>query len=348
MYCDVNQKEFTMTLKCDEDPQKYRSPENQITLLKSRGLNFENIDAAEKILRRINYYNLINPFGKPFLVKNTSEQGDKYINEAYFEQIYSFYNFDKNLSMLFLRRLLQIESSFKSIISHVISSKTNNCHKHQIYLSQSIFEVVKNEREKENNQKLLDSLADKINNSNKIYIKHNLKRYNNVPFWVLSNDMTFAETIYYYQKLSEQDKNKISFYMRGENKEVKVTLKQFQSILYILKDLRNLLAHNEVIYWFKPLGLNGKSRYYSLNKYKGVNSQEGSLAIIMLAFNMYLFPDDWNLFYYEFKKELNSFKNKVPSFVFQEVLSSMGFFKVLNKKYPDFEMSVTDLDSLYS
>lgn len=332
----------------NEKTQEYKTSKQQVELLCSRGLKFEDKKIAEKIFEKINYYNLINPYGKPFLSKK-----NKYIEEAIFDQIYNFYKFDKNLSSLFLSYILHIESSFKTAISHTVSSKGENGHKEESYLNISIFsEKSKNNKEKseqelENDQKLLDDLKYTIDNSNKLYIKHNRNKYGNVPFWVLCNEMDFGQTIYYYEKLPEKDRNKVSLKMRDGNIEVKLSLTQFKSALYMLKDLRNLIAHNEVFYWFKPTNGYGQPRWYGFNKYKGVINQKGSIASIILIFNMYLSTDNWNNFYSNFEKQFKDFTKEIPTKILPQILNDMGFYEMLNKEYKKDKISIDDIYKLY-
>lgn len=338
---------FTLDgLDKNENTQKYRTSKQQVELLHSRGLNFEDKKIAEKIFEKINYYNLINPYGKPFLLEK-----DRYIKEAMFGQIYNFYKFDKELSSLFLSYILYIESSFKTAISHIISSKGGNGHKEESYLDISIFSEKGKERsdkELEDDQKLLNDLKNTISASNKLYIRHNRRKYRNVPFWVLCNEMDFGETIYYYEKLPEKDRNKVSLKMRDENSEVKLHLGQFKSSLYMLKDLRNLIAHNEVFYWFKPTRKNGQSRWYGFNEYKEVMSQEGSIASVILIFNMYLSPDNWNSFYSKFEKQFKDFSEKTPRNIIPKILNDMGFYKMLNKEYKKDIISIDDIYKFYN
>ncbi len=268
---------------------------------------------------------------------------------ATFEQIYGFYKFDKNMSYLFLSYILYIESSFKTAISHVISSKGKNGHKEESYLDISIFNDnrQKTDEELQDDQELLNILKNRIKNSTKLYIKHNRHTYKNVPFWVLCNEMDFGETIYYFEKLPEKDRNKISLTMRDENKEVKLNLNQFRSALYMLKDLRNLIAHNEVFYWFKPIRFDGKDRWYGFNNYKEVKAQRGSIATVMLIFNMYLSPEDWNNYYEGFKQEYQNFVSQVPDSIIQKILNDMGFFEILGKKYNQDIISLSDIYHFY-
>lgn len=329
-----------------EDPQRYRTPREQIDLLISRNLKFKNEKSAERTLEKINYYNLLNPYGKLFF-----KEKDLYLDKAYFEDIYSFYKFDKKLAGLFLIYILHIESSLKTAISHVVSAKGDEGHKEESYLDISIFEnasLNKSNKEREDNQKFLKELKETITNSNKKYIKHNRKEYNNVPFWVLCNEMYFSETIYYYEKLLEKDRNKVSLLMRGENKDVRLNLRQFRSAIYMARDLRNLIAHDEVIYWFRPLNYKGQPRFYGFSNYKNIKPQEGSIATIMLVLNMYLDSDNWNDFYFDFEKLLKKLYKQIPEDIFNTILNEMGFYKILNKDYKNSTISINDIFKLYN
>lgn len=324
----------------------YRTPKEQIELLTSRGLKFKKEEFAEKILKKINYYNIINPYGKLFF-----KEKDLYIEGTYFEHIYSFYKFDKKLSGLFLVYILHIESSLKTAISHVVSSKGDNGHKEESYLDISIFEDKNSNitpEQREDNEKFIEDLKEKINSSKKEYIKHNRRVYSNVPFWVLCNEMYFSEAIYYYEKLVESDRNRVSLIMRGDNMEVKLTLNQFQSAIYMIRDLRNLIAHDEVVYWFKPLNDKGQPRYYGFNKYKGVSSQMGSIATIILIFNMYLDKENWEEFYYIFEKLLKSLYDSIPKNIFNEIIRKMGFYNILQDNDIESSQIIEEISKIYN
>ena len=57
----------------------------QINILKSRGMKFNNVSHAKNVLRRVNYYNIINAFKDLFI--NSENSIEYYIDNITFEEI---------------------------------------------------------------------------------------------------------------------------------------------------------------------------------------------------------------------------------------------------------------------
>ncbi|WP_225352224.1 hypothetical protein [Limosilactobacillus equigenerosi] len=67
----------------------FKTIDEQINILKSRGLIFENEDAAKNSLKQYGYYEIINGYKTPFLKEGSSEQ---FKSTATFEHIFALYN----------------------------------------------------------------------------------------------------------------------------------------------------------------------------------------------------------------------------------------------------------------
>ncbi len=82
-------------------PEKvFRDTRIQIGILRSRGVVIKNPKRAKDIIRRTNYYNLINGYKDPFL--QTKTPNDKYLPGTTIEEIYALYEFDRKLRILTL------------------------------------------------------------------------------------------------------------------------------------------------------------------------------------------------------------------------------------------------------
>ena len=64
--------------------KEFKTIDEQIKLLIDRGISFDDVDKAKKLLLTNNYYNIINGYKDLFLNEN-----DKYISGATFEEIYA-------------------------------------------------------------------------------------------------------------------------------------------------------------------------------------------------------------------------------------------------------------------
>ena len=94
----------------------FRDTRTQIGILKSRGLTIKNKRFAKYIIRKNNYYNLINGYKEPFLQIGTPYE--KYIPGSSLEEIVALYEFDRKLRIITLEYILEIEKEIKSLISY--------------------------------------------------------------------------------------------------------------------------------------------------------------------------------------------------------------------------------------
>jgi len=90
--------------------KEFKTVEEQIKLLKSRGMIFENEEYAKKILLTNNHYNIINGYKNLFIIDKT----DNYKNGTKFEEVYSLYDFDRQLRNIFLIFLSKLYKAYIS------------------------------------------------------------------------------------------------------------------------------------------------------------------------------------------------------------------------------------------
>lgn len=100
--------------------------DQQLDLLKSRGLTVNDADKAREILLDIGYYRLgfyLFPFEKsyPELRNRTHE----YVEGASFEDAVNLYYFDFDLRLLLMRYLNRIEIAFRTSLIYNLSNKYN-------------------------------------------------------------------------------------------------------------------------------------------------------------------------------------------------------------------------------
>ena len=76
-----------------------------------------------RILERGNYYNVI------LASKATATADEVYKTGTTFDEVYALYNFDRELRNIYLKYLLKLENTFKTVIAHdfvTISSITKS------------------------------------------------------------------------------------------------------------------------------------------------------------------------------------------------------------------------------
>lgn len=102
----------------------------QIRLLKSRGLQINNLSSAKDHLLNHNYFNLINGF-ETLLLDDPKNPPKKYTKKS-FDNFLRLYEFDKQFSSLVFQKISELETKLKTSIAyhfcrnHCATLKDNN------------------------------------------------------------------------------------------------------------------------------------------------------------------------------------------------------------------------------
>ena len=97
--------------------KKFKTLDEQIDILKNKGLVISDTKYAKEVLLRENYF-FLNGYRHLFVNKDRSfKQGTR------FEELYSLFLFDRHLRNIIFKYLLVIENNLKSIFSYQLSKK---------------------------------------------------------------------------------------------------------------------------------------------------------------------------------------------------------------------------------
>ena len=97
----------------------FKTLDEQIGILQSKGLVVSNVEYAREVLLRENYF-FLHGYRYPFL---KSKNNKVFINGTTFEEYYSVFLFDRGLRNIIFKHILIIENNTKSIISYQLSKK---------------------------------------------------------------------------------------------------------------------------------------------------------------------------------------------------------------------------------
>ena len=193
------------------------SIDDQIRLLKARGLIIENEDDAKHSLNNISYYHLSGYF-KPF-----QNDDDTYIESTTFQNILDLYYFDRKLRLHFLNALERIEKSFKTQFVYQLSlAMGSHC-----LTDDSAFAKHK------------DKINKNLSESKEPFIKNFREKYSNAypPLWILAEILSFGDILNIYNRsLDAQMKKKIADHY-------KLGWVYLYSWLENLREIRNICAH---------------------------------------------------------------------------------------------------------
>lgn len=233
----------------------FKTLDEQIELLKQRGLTIVNITRFKIYLQKYNYHNFINGYNDAFMI-NFDRSSNKYINGTKSSNIIDLFNFDRTLSGYLLTNLQNIERQLSSALTYILGQELKNQNvlcctllDFHNYHYQKIFKITNNQKLNElynNMTKLIFRRDDKLYKSyfdkqNKTY------KFNDIPIWSLSLSWCFGDLLYIFSLLTDNIKYKIIKFFTKLNFDIDT----FTKTLNMLKTLRNRVAHNNVIFNYK-------------------------------------------------------------------------------------------------
>lgn len=284
--------------------KEYKSSEDLIDYLISKGVVIKNKKDAIRKIEKYTYYAIINTYKEAF------KDDDKYFVGVSFNEIYSLYDFDKNLKAILLKYALEIELIVKSLIANTISKKYGI----ENYLDIQNFDI---NADIESIKKLMYSIEE---NLNKNYGKHTAVThyqdiYGFIPPFVLVKVLTLGVISRFYGLLNQTDRQDISKYFKMSDKLLK-------QILVNLTLARNISAHSDRLYTFRSKFLIS----YQLidNSYNGYN---GATNLYMLINCMKLLLDEKHSkeFQNQVDREIKKLSKKLKSINIRSILDIMGY-----------------------
>ena len=285
--------------------KEYKSNEELINYLLSKGVIVSNKkDALEKI-ERYTYYSVVNTYKNIFKDKNGN-----YINNVSFDEIYALFEFDKNLKNIVLKYCLEIETVIKSIMANQISKVYGI----KDYLNTSNWDDRLNTDIKES---LLRKINKEIEKDYNVHtaVTHYIDNYGFVPPFVLVKILTFGIASSYYGLLKQSDRQAIAKYFKISDKLLKQILKNLTTI-------RNIAAHSDRLY-------NYTSKFYLSFKLIDKNYIKSdnitNLYMVIRCMEKLLTKEQYEELYNSICEEIRKLENKLKSIEINNITKIMGF-----------------------
>lgn len=256
--------------------KNFQTLENQIRILKAKGLVIQNPSVAKKWLSQCNYYNLINGYKELFLdYKRINE--DPHHHEVFkpnttIEELKALYDFDRELRILTLKYLFIIERKFKSNLAYYFEQfhKSPNAYLYaESYNQYKIKEINKTII-------ILKKEYDRASRTETSH-KHYIKSLEHVPFWVFINYISFGTCSKIYKNMNPKEQTLISKSLASINAP-----SMFATFMEYLTNIRNICAHDERLYCYicfmRPPEL-PLMRYFNLSN-KSIKSYFGLVIVL--------------------------------------------------------------------
>ncbi|WP_217352016.1 Abi family protein [Ruegeria sp. HKCCA6837] len=228
----------------------YRSVDDCLELMQERGLVVRDATHAKRALTRIGYYRL-SAFSYPFREFCQTTDGrltrcERFKDGATFDQVMSFYLFDKALRMELMDAIERIEIAIRTALIEVIGAVNPQGHLDPRTYKPRFSES--KDGEETDFAKFVVGLEETFKGSKEEFAKHFGRNYSgNPPIWVKAGTWQWGHLTHILRFLDEAHKTAIA-----ERINPNLPRKTMQSWVSALNDVRNDCAHHSRL-WNKPL-----------------------------------------------------------------------------------------------
>ncbi|MDM5250081.1 Abi family protein [Lysinibacillus sp. G4S2] len=308
----------------------FKTHNQQLTLLRSRNMVISDGSKAKRILESEGYYNVINGYKDLFLVKNgigIPVNPELYIQNTKFEEVHALYVFDRELRNTLLKYLLIFEKDIKSKISYRFPEKFSSAN---AYLD--IRSFTNNPDQLKQIVELISIITSTISKHAKRKdspIKHYLDNHQEVPLWVLSNQLTIGNINNFYECIDDGLKDLIAkdystSYRRNYNLSAHIPKETLMDVLKTVNMFRNVCAHEERLYCFK---LNRRARSNHISNLLNIPTSllVGNLFTVVAQLKLVLTKKNFNELLRSIKELFLKFEGKFSTITFDDIKLVMGF-----------------------
>jgi abortive infection bacteriophage resistance protein len=296
--------------------KEFKTLEEQIDILRSKGLLINNVDKAKSILLRENYF-FINGYRYIFLKSVTNKT---FLPGTTFEELYALFTFDRCIRNIMFKNILIVENNIKSIISYQLSKKYGI--KEKDYLKSSNFT-----KDYSKSRQVIDIL-NKMKRQIRVNVKqhsatlHYITNYGYIPLWIMVKVLSFGIISDLYSILKDDDKLAIARYYDTD-------IENLEIFLMVLSNYRNLCAHEDILYSHQTQKNILDNKYHRLLNIPMTDNEyiygKNDLFSTILIMKHMLSNEEFRLLAYEIGYEIDILDGKVDVIPLQLILDKIGF-----------------------
>ena len=164
--------------------KQFKTLDEQIDILRHKGLIIKDERYAKEVLLRENYFFLMG-YRHLFIKKDK-----QFKDNTTFEELYSLFLFDRHLRNIIFKYLLVIENNLKSIFSYQLSKKYG--YKEKDYLKNNNFTTAPEKQAQLNDLLRKMKRQIRVNGSQHTATQHYASNYGYIPLWILVKVLSFG------------------------------------------------------------------------------------------------------------------------------------------------------------
>ncbi len=296
--------------------KEFKKLDEQVEILKNKGLIVNNVEYAKEVLLRENYF-FLNGYRHLFMKSSTNKT---YIEGATFEELYSLFLFDRSFRNILFKNILTVENNVKSIISYQLSMQYGYHEKDYLDRKNFIHNSEKNKQVNDVIRKMKRQI--KSNAESHSATMHYVNSYGYIPLWVLVKVLSFGIIGEFYSILKKEDKMSIADVYNLDTDT-------FANYLIMLSNYRNICAHEDIVFENKTQRQIADTKYHRLLKIDITNDEyvygKNDVFALVIIMKAMLKPDEFKNLVLEIKHNIDNLEMNLSSISINKVLDRMGF-----------------------
>lgn len=296
--------------------KQFKTIDEQIKILREKGLIIADEEYAKQVLLRENYFFLS---GYRHLLSE-EYNNNKFLPNVRFEELYSMFLFDRNIRNIIFKYLLVIENNLKSIMSYILSRKYG--YKEKEYLKAKNYT---SDKDKQN--QIADLLSKmkrqiRINGPQHSATNHYSEHYGYIPLWILVKVLSFGIISEFYTILKKEDQKEIA-------QLYNIDVKDMHNYLPLLANYRNLCAHEDILYENKTQKSIDDTIFHKLLNIPKVEDEyiygKNDIFALIIILKQMLTKNDFKNLILELENSIETLNYNLTSIKVGKVLNKIGF-----------------------
>lgn len=294
----------------------FKTLDEQIEILKSKGLIISDYDRTKEILFRENYF-FISGYRHLFM---RSVKESRFIDGTTFEELYGTFQFDRRIRNIMFKYILVIENNMKSIISYLLSRKYG--FKDKDYLNPKNFtqDSIKIRQVHDVLNKMKRQI--RVNGHQHTATMHYLSNYGYIPMWILVKVLSFGLISELYNILKTDDQLDLSSYYDLDPESLSI-------YLALLSNYRNLCAHEEILYDHRTQRMIPDNKYHYMLDIDMTDDEyvygKNDLYAIVIIMKQMLREEEFRDLIHEIGYEIDVLDGIVDTVPLNTILNKIGF-----------------------
>ena len=293
----------------------FKTLEEQVEILRSKGLTILNEDETKDILLRENYF-FISGYRHLFMHQNDRQ----FISGTTFDELYATFVFDRHLRNIMFKYLLMVENNVKSIISYQLSKRYG--YKEKDYLNPKNFtqDSLKTRQVKDVLNKMKRQI--RVNTKQHSATMHYISNYGYIPMWILVKVLSFGIISELYCILKPEDQLVIADFYG-------LKIDTLETYLSILANYRNLCAHEDILYEHRTQRRIPNDKVHDILNIDRIEGEylygKNDLFAVIIIMKYMLTKEDFMKFSKEISNEIEILDEKINVVPLSDILNSIGF-----------------------